>query len=107
MSDLDNPDAYWDRRRLKNTGTRERGEVYIRIAGRRYQVVAPAHDAFKAEVEQWFGVRWRHRSGMWSVPVYHRFKLRALITSCFGADKVPAWMRVDRPRKDPRRYDTP
>lgn len=84
--------GHWTHLRERRDQVRAEGGVDVQKVGRRYHVVSSYNNEFRAGLVS-LGGRWRDRSQVWSVPVATRPHLIALIEKCYGAEKVPGWMR--------------
>lgn len=75
---------YWDRQREAVQLAKGRKQVIVRRVGTRVQVVAPYHEDFRIKVKAIEGARWRHRTGVWSVPEAGITALRLALWECYG-----------------------
>lgn len=86
---------YWEEKRQIRQARTQDGYVGVFQVKSRYQIIAPYSDAFRVGMRK-LGAKWRYRSRCWSVRSHDHEAIVTLIASCFGAEKVPEWMRLGK-----------
>lgn len=85
-------DHHWKRKRAQRLNTILRGEVQITRIGDRLHLVCP-FDAHLVGTLKRLGGWWRHRSGVWSLPLTSQNDLRNTLKAHFTPAQLPEGWR--------------